>query len=345
MFCQIIGSPQAPTETAEALCAIVGGPNNEPTNTTAALCAIVGSPSNTTTTTATFNPATAFPSILSATPIDTTPGLHPVTAHLDLGRISRRVAKENPTWSTDRLHLALAEYRKFMTLASKGLCLAPCQDVDEIWHAHILHTMDYSLFCKALMGQDGFMHHQPLDEAMATEEDREGNMEAFERTMSEYEGVFGKPPGMWGLGADGGACTIWCAFDPAPVEAEAEAEVKQCYAVPSTSKDGSEVIARPERAKVNNKNAAGCVPCLGLPNNNNDNVNSNKSALCFAAPNKYAKAAGCVPCFGFTERGTGKKIGANKFEKAAGCVPCFGFTERGTGENKKIGTNKPAKAA
>ncbi|QLH43881.1 MAG: hypothetical protein HWD59_15100 [Coxiellaceae bacterium] len=37
--------------------------------------------------------------------------------------------------------------------------MAPSRDIDEIWHAHILHTQDYTEFCEKLFGF--YLHHCP----------------------------------------------------------------------------------------------------------------------------------------------------------------------------------------
>ncbi|MES2212524.1 MAG: hypothetical protein V4490_05240 [Pseudomonadota bacterium] len=38
---------------------------------------------------------------------------------------------------------------------------AVSRPVDPFWHAHILHTKDYELFCQSIFGQ--YVHHSPLD--------------------------------------------------------------------------------------------------------------------------------------------------------------------------------------
>ena len=38
--------------------------------------------------------------------------------------------------------------------------------VDEFWHAHILHTREYSSFCEDFIG--AFMHHVPLDKSSSS---------------------------------------------------------------------------------------------------------------------------------------------------------------------------------
>ncbi len=79
---------------------------------------------------------------------------------VDLERVAARVAKEHPDWLDERLERAEGDYRLFlMCVAAKGGPLTPSEDVDTMWHAHILHTQDYMQFCDAYFGH--YMHHLP----------------------------------------------------------------------------------------------------------------------------------------------------------------------------------------
>lgn len=62
---------------------------------------------------------------------------------LDLSKVTARVAKENPSWSDEKLLHITAEYKRWLVLCSlpaKGALGMCSSEVDEVWHAHILHT-------------------------------------------------------------------------------------------------------------------------------------------------------------------------------------------------------------
>jgi len=71
-------------------------------------------------------------------------------------RVMRRLG-----WSDSLADEAVREYRKFLTL----ILLGPDEDygisavVDEVWHQHILDTMDYTEMCARVFG--AMVHHRP----------------------------------------------------------------------------------------------------------------------------------------------------------------------------------------
>jgi hypothetical protein len=56
------------------------------------------------------------------------------------------------------------EYLKFMVIkATTTSAVCPSQQIDHIWHSHIICTREYAAFC-ARIGQNGqFLHHSPSD--------------------------------------------------------------------------------------------------------------------------------------------------------------------------------------
>lgn len=80
-------------------------------------------------------------------------------ATADLTKIMKRVAKENPDWSKERLNKAEIGYRSYIADVNHDKSLSPSKDVDEVWHTHILHTVDYADFCQLHFGR--FIHHVP----------------------------------------------------------------------------------------------------------------------------------------------------------------------------------------
>ncbi len=79
-----------------------------------------------------------------------------------LTRPMARVAKQNPDWSKERLEAAESSYRDFLRECKvTHVGLSPKGDVDEVWHAHILHTRQYAENCETYCGR--FIHHNPID--------------------------------------------------------------------------------------------------------------------------------------------------------------------------------------
>jgi hypothetical protein len=106
-----------------------------------------------------------------------------------------RLARENG-WPLDYALRAGLEYKKFMFL----LCVAPhpltpSDQVDQVWHLHLIHTRSYWIdFCQNTLGQP--MHHGPTQGGPA-ERDKFANW--YSRTKEFYAAVFGSapPPDLW----------------------------------------------------------------------------------------------------------------------------------------------------
>jgi hypothetical protein len=117
---------------------------------------------------------------------------------IDLSRVSRRVAKDHPEWAQERVDAAVVEYRKYLCMVKAGYSnLSPCLDVDEVWHAHILFTVDYMNDCNKVFGF--FLHHVPFDEE-APEQEKEQQARGYRRTVVAYRKLFGElpPSQVWG---------------------------------------------------------------------------------------------------------------------------------------------------
>jgi hypothetical protein len=62
----------------------------------------------------------------------------------------------------DLAERAVTEYLKYLTLSrATEEPLAPSEEADMAWHAHILHTELYEQFCRRHFGR--FVHHVPSD--------------------------------------------------------------------------------------------------------------------------------------------------------------------------------------
>lgn len=79
----------------------------------------------------------------------------------DLRSVHNRLVKIDK-WPADQAKEACGQYRNFLFLKKKygsDFEIPPSYDMDEVWHAHILHTQDYMEFCQQVFG--GYLHHFP----------------------------------------------------------------------------------------------------------------------------------------------------------------------------------------
>lgn len=112
---------------------------------------------------------------------------------------------------------AVDEFRKYLVLIHLGYRgMAMCSKyVDEVWHAFILHTRDYTAFCESVFGT--FLHHEPGTSKNPI------STEAVEKFVSAYQTVFGEIPPIWNsLQRNGGSH-------------ESQPNQSKCYACKDTS--------------------------------------------------------------------------------------------------------------
>ncbi len=68
-------------------------------------------------------------------------------------------------WRLKQAKLAIQQYRNYLFLKHKYRAqylpdqLPPSYEIDEVWHAHILHTRDYVHFCNRVFNE--YLHHSP----------------------------------------------------------------------------------------------------------------------------------------------------------------------------------------
>ena len=84
-----------------------------------------------------------------------------------------------------------------------NVACVPSKAIDEVWHMHILRTINYSTMCKDLFGK--FLHHAPTNgkEAQLLLE------EQFKITLEVYEKTFGQtaPSSVWAEKGNGVCCS------------------------------------------------------------------------------------------------------------------------------------------
>lgn len=103
---------------------------------------------------------------------------------------SARLARENH-WSPAFTQRVIAEYKRFAFLAvAAGHPVSPPEEVDQVWHLHLLYSRNYwQVFCPDVLGQP--LHHQPTT---GGREER-GKFDAWYRqTLASYEAFFGETP-------------------------------------------------------------------------------------------------------------------------------------------------------
>ncbi len=85
---------------------------------------------------------------------------------LDLTSIQKKLI-DTKNWSSERAQKASDEYRKFLKLIAKNpdspivpwLTIEGDDDLDQVWHLHILDTQRYVKDCEDIFGK--FIHHDP----------------------------------------------------------------------------------------------------------------------------------------------------------------------------------------
>jgi hypothetical protein len=101
-----------------------------------------------------------------------------------------RLARENG-WTRDYTRRAIEEYRRFMFLAAvAGHPVTPSDQVDQVWHLHLLYTRSYwDRFCKVVLQQR--VDHEPTE---GGREEGRKFLRWYGRTLASYCRYFGEPP-------------------------------------------------------------------------------------------------------------------------------------------------------
>lgn len=97
-------------------------------------------------------------------------------------------------WSPEEAAAAIEEYRRFVFLAVvAGHPVTPSDQVDPVWHLHLVYTRDYwGVFCPQVLGRS--LHHGPT-EGGAQEAGR--YYDQYAQTLASYARWFGSPPERW----------------------------------------------------------------------------------------------------------------------------------------------------
>ncbi len=107
-----------------------------------------------------------------------------VISSLDLSKAKKRLL-EIPGWDEKKANKAEKEYRRFLYLIKlhPDVPLVPTEELDELWHQHILDTRKYAEDCQNIFGF--FLHHNPNLEKGSKELET-----LFEQTKKLYKKSF-----------------------------------------------------------------------------------------------------------------------------------------------------------
>ncbi len=105
--------------------------------------------------------------------------------------LTSRLAREQ-TWTHAFSWRVVTEYKRFIVLAMiAGHPVTPSEQVDQVWHLHLLYTRSYwHYLCRDILGQE--LHHGPTKGGTA-----EGKkfFDWYRQTLESYERIFkDKPP-------------------------------------------------------------------------------------------------------------------------------------------------------
>ena len=101
--------------------------------------------------------------------------------------LSLRLQQENG-WTPAFTDRAIAEYRRFAYLSRvAGHAVTPSDEVDQVWHAHLLFSRDYwEVWCADVLG--AVLHHEPSRGGLQALQHHRAQYLA---TLLSYERVFG----------------------------------------------------------------------------------------------------------------------------------------------------------
>lgn len=92
-------------------------------------------------------------------------------------------------WTLEQTTRAIEQYRKFLFLHHRypTVALVPSQEIDHVWHTHILDTAKYREDCHLLFGR--FLDHYPYF-GLRGEADQQAMERAFIQTQALFKACF-----------------------------------------------------------------------------------------------------------------------------------------------------------
>lgn len=117
--------------------------------------------------------------------------------NLDLSYLEKRLLEKSKQIQTiDEAKESVRRYKNFLILMLKysKFKVIPTPDIDEVWHDHILHTIQYTRDTHAIFGN--YLHHEPFhtqDDEKAQKDMNDENSELFYMTAALYIKEFQEP--------------------------------------------------------------------------------------------------------------------------------------------------------
>lgn len=108
--------------------------------------------------------------------------------------VIERLLKNGVVESPEEGEFLFREFKRWMQItASDRSRLWPIfsLQIDEVWHAFILYTREYTAFCNQHFGR--YVHHTP-NNAPRFPEQEEKEIASFDTFSARYESAFGEPP-------------------------------------------------------------------------------------------------------------------------------------------------------
>lgn len=129
-----------------------------------------------------------------------------VTLLQELAPIGVRLV-EREGWDPERVQGAMDGYGKYLILlhAHPNTSLVPSEDIDQIWHDHILWTERYGGDCHDIFGR--FIHHYPCFN-MSDSDELQEQYDRRENTKQLFWEEFGVIPPSYDYGAGSGVAGI-----------------------------------------------------------------------------------------------------------------------------------------
>jgi hypothetical protein len=109
---------------------------------------------------------------------------------VDLSNVQKRLSNEG--WYDEEINTAILQYRRYWYLLhvyGMNSQLIPSQDIDEVWHAHILHTKQYAADCQDIFGD--MLNHTP--EYLEHTAQIKQHQRNFQKTRQLYQQHFYEP--------------------------------------------------------------------------------------------------------------------------------------------------------
>lgn len=94
-------------------------------------------------------------------------------------------------WSLGFSERAIVEYKRFLALTSlAGHPVCPSEQVDQVWHQHLVYTRSYwDRLCRDVLRRP--LHHAPTAGGPA---EHQKHVAMYEQTLASYRRLFGEPP-------------------------------------------------------------------------------------------------------------------------------------------------------